>query len=156
MHSLAGPPATWQHRLTVVHVLRARALLKKEKEAGGKSILVSEFLQALPATVVYMFAEMFIRRFESSAGEDEVESWKVAMMSFLKKVPSVCMLGEEFRGISLLDVPLKWYLSSVAQSMQEVNLAPKWASPVVFGRGKGRGADQLQALFQVLFAKAHE
>ncbi len=78
-------------------------------------------------------------------------------MTFLRKVQQgATSLDDHYRGISLLGVVQKWYMSAVIIVAQRHTLKLWPSNVVIFGRGNKLGADQAVSGMQLMLARANE
>ncbi len=107
-------------------VVRARAQLAQNKVGGGDSTIVTEMIRELPIGAVHHIARMFAQRFAGDGVHDEERetnrSWKKHFMVFLNKVPHAKKLDCDYRGISLLDVVMKWYMTVIVNIAKSIEL----------------------------------
>ena len=84
---------------TVDIVLRARSQLCRGA-AGGEDRIVNEMLLALCPIAIYIIFQLFFERF-SGSWVDDLGSWRVSVLHFLKKVPNTCLKLSDCRIIPL-------------------------------------------------------
>ena len=98
-------------------VAAARARLNKNKVNGGGSETVAEWIFLLPITVMYLIFKMMRDRYTGETTE-VIDSRRNIILTFLEKTAAKSVGMKHFRGICLLDLVAKWYMSCVLLIME--------------------------------------
>ena len=144
--------------LQVRHIFKAISKLARDSSAGGGEVLSTSVLQMMPIIVWYELVHLFSRRFKCQVLNqltENIASWKLIIMVFLKKVSDACNLSD-FRGIALLAVLRKVYVASLVIALQENISTFVTASVCSFGFLEGHSVEIVIIVISILFRKHWE
>ena len=139
--------------LTPGVVLLARGRMATGKAPGVDRVVV-EMSHLLLVTLVFMIASILAKRYSGECVES-IDSWGQILMVFLAKVSSPKELAR-YRGISLLSVMGKWYMSCLVILAQASPKPAAWRHVCVFGYVTELSTVHITAGLQLLMARGRE
>ena len=92
----------------------------------------------------------------AARGVEEVTSWQLVLLTFMKKKAMAVSLEEQFRGISLLHAGLKWCLSCIVLMAKERDLPADMRDVLIVGGSEGFGTDWAHVILMQTQAKGEE
>ena len=137
-------------KLTLPAILLAKTSLRTGKVAGGRDLVVTELIQALPQVLVYVLADLFARRL--GGDREALHSWDTILMVFFAKFAGATDFAD-FRGIPLLSCIRKWYVACILGLIAEYPLRYPWNQAMALGFTKGMSINLITSPLRCLLQK---
>lgn len=131
-------------------LLAARAWMKRNTSNGGETEIVAEMILGLTLPLMLLLWRIFLERFRGRGARPQ--SWKTLLINFIGK----CMLPlrmKDFRGVALMDVVAKLYMSSLMIWLATLPLPKHLGDACCAAYTQGLCVDDVGLLFASILRK---